>query len=226
MDFPLGDDPCEENAKSSEEASEEGPQASAGNEPGKPQDDSPREEASTETNVEPIQKEKSVSKSIRLWKSALDALKVLMGKYGKNMVDMASIAIIAHAKQAAAAATVRFRLLDDKTLFALQASATDIRAGLSNLRNDLYTARKSNRDPEQLKAAYAELRAKYKALTKRADEILTLIDKEITLHGLLGPSDYALLIQAIAILEASKPKTRTQTQLRDLLLRIYKTLLH
>jgi hypothetical protein len=176
-------------------------------------------------NVGPIEKEKTVPKSIRLWKSAFDALKVLMAKYGKNMADMVSIAILAYAKQAAAAPILRSRLMDDKTLFALQAAATDIRTGLSNLRNDLYEARKSHRNPEQLQAIYTELSAKYRAILKHADETLTLIDKESMLHGLLAPCDRALLVQAIATLKASKPKNRTGAQLRDLLIRIYNTLL-
>jgi hypothetical protein len=184
-----------------------------------------QENASTAPAVEATQKEKTVPKSIRLWKSAFDALKVLMGKYGKNMADMVSIAILAYAKQAAAAPILRSRLMDDKTLFALQAAATDIRTGLGNLRNDLYEARKSHRNPEQLQAVYAKLSAKYQALLKHADETLTLIDKESVLHGLLAPCDRALLVQAIATLKAGKPKSRTGAQLRDLLIRIYNTLL-
>jgi hypothetical protein len=176
-------------------------------------------------NVGTIEKEKTVPKSIRLWKSAFDALKVLMAKYGKNMADMVSITILAYAKQAAGAPILRSRLMDDKTLFALQAAATDIRTGLSNLRNDLYEARKSHRNPEQLQAIYSELSAKYQALMKHADETLTTIDKECALHGLLAPCDRALLIQAIATLKAGKPKSRTGAQLRDLLIRIYNTLL-
>lgn len=176
-------------------------------------------------NVGPIEKEETIPKSIRLWKSAFDALKVLMGKYGKNMADMVSIAILAYAKQAAAAPILRSRLMDDKTLFALQAAATDIRTGLSNLRNDLYEARKSHRNPEQLNAVYAEFSSKYQALLKYADETLTRIDKECALHGLLAPCDRALLIQAIATLKEGKPKSRTGAQLRDLLIRIYNTLL-
>ena len=113
-------------------------------------------------NVGPIEKEETVPKSIRLWKSAVDALKVLMGKYGKNKADMASIAILAYAKQAAAAPILRSRLMDDKTLFALQAAATDIRTGLSNLRNDLYEARKSHRNPVKLQEIYADVRRQLK----------------------------------------------------------------
>jgi hypothetical protein len=176
-------------------------------------------------NGGPIEKEKTVPKSIRLGQTAFDALKVLMGKYGKNMADMVSIAILAYAKQAAAAPILRSRLMDDKTLFALQAAATDIRTGLSNLRNDLYEARKSHRNPEELQAVYAKLSAKYQAVLKHADETLTLIDKESVLHGLLAPCDRALLVQAIATLKAGKPKSRTGAQLRELLIRIYNTLL-
>jgi hypothetical protein len=191
-----------------------------------PEKDSEKKPAAVPaSNVEPIEKEKTVPKSIRLWKSAFDALKVLMGKYGKNMADMVSIAILAYAKNAAAAPILRSRLMDDKTLFALQVAATDIRTGLSNLRNDLYEARKSHRNPEQLKAVYDILSAKYQALMKRADETLTMIDKECALHGLLAPCDRALLVQAIATLKAGKPKNRTGVQLRDLLIRIYNTLL-
>lgn len=185
----------------------------------------PKNKTSPETNVGPIEKEETVPKSIRLWKSAFDALKVLMGKYGKNKADMASIAILAYAKQASAAPILRSRLMDDKTLFALQAAATDIRTGLSNLRNDLYEARKSHRNPVKLQEIYAELSAKYQALMKRADETLTLIDKECALHGLLAPCDRALLVQAVATLKGAKPKNRTGAQLRDLLIKIYNTLL-
>ncbi len=194
---------------------------------GKDPENEPNEEVPSVPNsgVEPISKEKTVPKSIRLSQTAFDALKVLMGKYGKNMADMVSIAILAYAKNAAAAPILRSRLMDDKALFALQAAATDIRTGLSNLRNDLYEARKSHRNPEQLQAIYAELSAKYGALMKRADETLTLIDKESALNGLIAPCDRALLIQAVAKLKVAKPKSRTAAQLQELLIRIYNTLL-
>lgn len=185
----------------------------------------PAEERTASVEVKSVQKKQTVPKSIRLWKSAFDALRALMAKYGKNMVDMASIAIIAYAKSAAAAPILRSRLVDDNTLFALQAAATDVRAGLSNLRNDLYEARKSHRNPERLQKVYAELSATYQARLKHADETLTLIDKECALHGLLAPSDRALLIQAVATLKGAKPKNRTGAQLRDLLIKIYNTLL-
>jgi hypothetical protein len=184
-----------------------------------------QENVSTSPAVEAIRKEKTVPKSIRLSEPAFDALKVLMGKYGKNMADMVSIAILAYAKNAAAAPILRSRLMDDKTLFALQAAATDIRTGLSNLRNDLYEARKSHRNPEQLKAVYAILSAKYQELMNRANETLTMIDKESALYELLAPCERALLVQAIAILKAGKPKSRAGTQIRDLLIRIYNLLL-
>lgn len=184
-----------------------------------------QENASTAPVVEAIQKEKTVSKSIRLWPSASDALKVLMGKYGRNMVDMASIGIIAYAKQAAAAPIVRFRVIAEKTLFALQASATDIRAGLSNLRNDLYEARKSRRNPVELELLYAEINARYQKVLTHADETLSLMDKECLLHELLKPGDHLLLVQAVLQLKASKPKTRAQIQIRDLYLKIFEALL-
>lgn len=176
-------------------------------------------------NVDPIEKEETVPKSIRLWKSAFDALKVLMGKYGKNMADMVSIAIIAYAKQAAAAPIVRFRVIAEKTLFALQASATDIQTGLSNLRNDLYKARKSRRDPEELKLLYAELSAKYQKISDHAEETLQKMDKELLLYNLLDPSDHALLVQLLDRLEQAKPKNRSERQIRDLHLKIYRALI-
>lgn len=176
-------------------------------------------------NVDPIEKEETVPKSIRLWKSAFDALKVLMGKYGKNMADMVSIAIIAYAKQAAAAPIVRFRVIAEKTLFALQASATDIRTGLSNLRNDLYEARKSRRDPVELKLLYAELSAKYQKISDHAEETLQKMDKELLLYNLLDPSDHTLLVQLLNRLEQAQPKNRSERQIRDLHLKIYRALI-
>lgn len=176
-------------------------------------------------NVDPIEKEETVPKSIRLWKSAFHALKVLMAKYGKSMADMVSIAIIAYAKQAAAAPIVRFRVIAEKILFALQASATDIRTGLSNLRNDLYEARKSRRDPVELKILYAALSAKYHKILDHAEETLQKMDKELLLYNLLDPSDHALLVQLIDRLEQAKPKNRSERQIRDLHLKIYRVLI-
>lgn len=176
-------------------------------------------------NVGPIEKEKTVPKSIRLWKSAFDALKVLMEKYGKNTADMASIAILAYAKNAAAAPILRFRIMAEKTLFALQAAAADIRTGLSNLRNDLYEARKSNRYTEEHKAFFANLSVSYQKVMAHADRTLTLMDKECLLHQLIEPSDHALLAQLADRLELAKPKNRTERQIRDLHLKIYKALL-
>jgi hypothetical protein len=176
-------------------------------------------------NVEPIEKEETTPKSIRLWKSAFDALKVLMGKYGKNMADMVSIAIIAYAKKAAAAPVVRFRVIAERILFALQASATDIRTGLSNLRNDLYEARKSRRDPVELNLLYAELSAKYQKILDHAEETLQKMDRELLLYELLDPSDHALLVQLIDRLEQAKPKNRSERQIRDLHLKIYRALI-
>jgi len=176
-------------------------------------------------NVEPIQKEKTVSKSIRLWQSAFDALKVLMGKYGRNMADMASIAILAYAKEAAAAPIVRFRVMAENILFALQAAATDIKAGLSNFRNDLYKGRKSHRDPVELKLLYAELSAKYQKVLDHAEETLQKMDKELLLHKLLDPSDHTLLVQLLDRLEQAKPKNRSERQIRDLHLKIYRALI-
>jgi hypothetical protein len=176
-------------------------------------------------NVGPIEKEKTVPKSIRLWESAFDALKVLVGKYGKNMADMVSIAILAYAKQAAAAPIVRFRVIAEKTLFALQASATDIRTGLSNLRNDLYEARKSRRDPVELKLLYAELSANYQKILDHAEESLQKMDKELLLYKLLDPSDHALLVQLLDRLEQARPKNRSERQIRDLHLKIYRALI-
>lgn len=176
-------------------------------------------------NVGTIEKEKTVPKSIRLWKSAFDALKVLMSKYGKNMADMVSIAIIAYAKQAAAAPILRFRVIAEKILFALQASATDIRTGLSNLRNDLYEARKSRRDPVELNLLYAELSAKYQKILDHAEETLQKMDRELLLYELLDPSDHALLVQLIDRLEQAKPKNRSERQIRDLHLKIYRALI-
>lgn len=202
-----------------------GAKKSAGKAQEKSQEDSSNKDGATKAEVEPVQKEKTVSKSIRLWQSAFAALRVLMGKYSLNMVDAASTAIIAHAELAAATPIVRYRIMDHKTLFPLQASATDIRAGLSNLGNDLYNARKSHRDPEERKAIYASLNTTNLATMAHADETLTLMDKECVLHDLLAPSDHALLIQALEVLECAKPKNRTERQLRDLHLKIYKTLL-
>jgi hypothetical protein len=185
----------------------------------------PKNKTSPETNVEPVQKEKTVSKSIRLWESAFAALKVLMGKYGMNMVDMVSTAIIAYAEKAAAAPILRYRIMDRKTLFPLQASATDIRAGLSKLGDDLNNARKSHRDPEERKAIYTSISTKHLATMAHADETLTLMDKECLLHDLLTPSEHALLVQLLDRLEHAKPKNRSERQIRDLHLKIYKTLL-
>lgn len=176
-------------------------------------------------NVEPIQKEKTVSKSMRLWQSAFDALRVLMGKYGMNMVDMASTAILAYAVKAAAAPIVRFRVIAEKTLFALQASATDIRTGLSNLRNDLYEARKSHRDPDERKSLYAMLSAKYQKVLDHAEETLQKMDKELLLYKLLDPSDHTLLVQLLDRLEQAKPKNRSERQIRDLHLKIYRAII-
>ncbi len=175
--------------------------------------------------VEPIEKEKSVSKSIRLWKKAFDALRVLMGKYGMNMVDMASTAILAYAVKSAAAPIARYRIMDWKSLFALQASATDIKAGLSTLGNDLYKARKSHRDPVERKAVYSEIGTSQLNVLADARETLRKMDKEILLHDLLEPGDYELLVQAIVQLKASKPRTRAQRQIRDLYLKIFETLI-
>ena len=177
------------------------------------------------TNVDPIENEETVPKSIRLWKSAFDALKVLMGKYGKNMADMVSIAIIVYAKQAAAAPIVRFRVIAEKTLFALQASATDIRTGLSNLRNDLYEVRKSRRDPVELKLLYAALSTKYQKTLDHAEDTLQKMDRELLLYELLHPSDHALLVQLIDRLEQAKPKNMSERQIRDLHLKIYRALI-
>lgn len=183
------------------------------------------EDVTSEPDLDPIEKEQTIPKSIRLWKSAFDALKVLMGKYGKNMAEMVSICILAYAKKAAAAPVVYHRTLEDKTLFALQAAATDIKVGLSNLRNDLYEARKSHRNPEQLKAIYTELSAKYQALLKRSDETLKLIDKECLLHDLIDHSDHRLLMQLLDRLNLAKPKNRSEMQIWDLHFKIYTTLL-
>lgn len=100
----------------------------------KPTGETPTGEAAgtPSTGKKPTGKEETMP--IRLWLSAYHALKTLKGKYRTNMTGMASIAIIAYAKKSAAVQIVKFRVLEDKILFALQASATDIRTGLSNLR--------------------------------------------------------------------------------------------
>ena len=105
------------------------------------------------------------------------------------------------------------------------ASATDIRTGLSNLRNDLYEARKSRRDPVELKLLYAELSAKYQKILDHAEETLQKMDRELLLYELLDPSDHALLVQLIDRLEQAKPKNRSERQIRDLHLKIYRALI-
>ena len=184
------------------------------------------------TEAKPVQeavvigaKAKTIPKSIRLWESAFSALKVLMGKYGKNLTDMASISIIAHAKKASAASIVKYRTLEDKILFALQASASDIKAGLSNFREDLYKARKSNRDPAALKAAYDALSVKYQATMVRAEETLALMDKECLLTNLLTGEEHEILMEMIKDLDNEKPTTQTEQKKRDLQLKILKALL-
>lgn len=186
----------------------------------KPKEEKPKVSEETKTK-----NRETIPKSIRLSKVAFDALKGLMDKYDKNMADMVSIAILAYAKKAAAAPVVRYRMLDDKILFALQASATDIRHGLSNLRKDLLGAKKSHNDPVQLIETYADLSAKYESIQKHADVVLTLIAKEMLLHDLLEPSDHVLLSQYALRVENSVPQNKTQKQMRDLLLKIYETLL-
>lgn len=223
-----------ESQKESEETPEDlpeevdpktGAKKSAGKAQEKSQEDSSDKDGATMAEVEPVQKEQTVSKSIRLWQSAFDALRVLMGIYGMNMVDMVSTSILAYAVKAAAAPIVRFRIMGEKSLFPLQASATDIRTGLSSLRNDLYKARKSHSDPEERKALYLELSFKYQKLFVEVEKTLTLMNKECLLHDLLEPGDHQLLVQAVLQLKASKPITRAQIQIRDLYLKIFETLL-
>ena len=165
-------------------------------------------------------KELTIPASIRLSQSAFNALKALMGKYGKNMVAMASICIIAYAKNAAASATVKFRTLEDKTLFALQASATDIQTGLSNLRNDLYLARKSHRDPKAAKALYEKISDKYEKTIAHAADTLDLMEKELCLTEILADADHKLLPEIIEKLANKEPSIQFANTERKQLLKI------
>jgi hypothetical protein len=169
-------------------------------------------------------KEPTIPKSIRLWRDAYDALRALMAKYGKNMTDMTSIAIIAYAKNAAAAAIAKFRTMEDKTLFALQAAAYDIKIGLGNLRNDLYEARKSHRHPTAADAFYETLRGKYVKSFDHADDTLELINKELRVTEILSNVDPEILQAAIEKLETEKVATQKERKIRDLNLEILKAL--
>lgn len=181
--------------------------------------DAPQEKAAK------VPKPETIPKTIRLWKHAFDALKGLMGQYEKNMVDMASIAIIAYAKKAAAAAIVKYRTLEDKALFALQASATDIKAGLSNLHNDLYVARKSHRDPAAAKALYEGISGRYEKTIGHADDTLDLIKKELRLTEILSDADHEFLPEIIEKLETQQPANQRERRKRDFELKIFKSLL-
>ena len=169
-------------------------------------------------------KDPTIPSSIRLHQSAFDALKALMVRYAKNMTEMTSVCIIEYAKKAAAVATVKYRTLEDKTLFALQASATDIRTGLSNLRQDLYEARKSHRDPPAAIALYDEISGKYNKSIDHADETLDLIAKEICLTEVLSDTDPAVLTSIIEKLAQTEPTIQFTNTERKLLRKILSTL--
>ncbi len=165
-------------------------------------------------------KEPTIPSSIRLWESAYNALKALMAKYGKNMTEMTSICIFEYAKKAAAAATVKFRTMEDKTLFALQASATDIRTGLSNLREDLYQARKSHRDPAGAKAIYEVISGRYQKTIDHAEETLDLMAKELCLTGILADANPEILSSIIEKFAQKEPTIQLTSKERKILLEI------
>jgi hypothetical protein len=216
-----GETSGETSAKNSQNGSQNCDESRNGEKPiNKPKEEKPK--VSEETKTKDSEK---IPKSIRLSQTAFNALKGLMGKYDENMADMVSIAILAYAKNAAAAPILRYRLLDENMLFLIQASATDIRSGLCNLRGDLRSARKSHSDPIQLQEFYADMSDKYQSILKHADEVITLIDKEMLLDALLEPSDFDMLRQEVLRIENSKPNTISERKLRELLLRIYQTLL-
>lgn len=169
-------------------------------------------------------KEPTVPASIRLWQSAYDALKVLMAKYGKSMVDMVSTAILAYARNAVAAPILRLRLLDVPQLYTLQAAATDIRIGLSNLREDLYRARKSTTNPATLTSLYNTITARYKVTLSKAEETLDLLAKESVLIELIKMHP-ELLPEIIKELENRKPTSQKEKQMIELQLRILRTIL-
>lgn len=95
----------------------------------------------------------------------------------------------------------------------------------ATLREDLYQARKSNRDPVALKAAYDAISAKYQATMHHADETLSLMDKECLLTDLLTGDDHEILMEMIKDLEIEKPTTQLEQKKRDLQLKILKALL-
>lgn len=226
---PEGNDEVEENETELPRPSEEqlppaAPTAHGGDDGGGAVE-VPSGYGSHDSEVDPIEKEKTVPVSIRLWESAFAALKVLKAKYHMNKADMASTAIHAYGKKSAAAPTVRYRILDLKWLFSLQASANDIKQGLSNLEEDLFDARKSHRDPEERKALYDLLGERYSKVFDHADQTLTLMDKECLLNDLLKPDEHERLLKLIEKLENEEPKSVAERKIRDLQLKIFKTLI-
>lgn len=171
-------------------------------------------------------KSRTVPKSIRITEVADAAVTVLKGKYPKlTRAAIVSKAVIAYLKGAAAAPIVKYRMLHYHVLYPLQAAATDIKTGLESLGQQLYEARKSNRDPAALKNAFGILTAKQIAVLERAEVTLTKMDRECLFADTLTAEDHALLIEIIESLEKEKPTSPKDQQKRKLQLRILKSFL-
>lgn len=171
-------------------------------------------------------KSKTISKSIRLTEVADAGVTVLKGKYpGLTRAAIVSMAVIAFVKSAAAAPILKYRMLHHHVLFPLQEAATDIKSGLESQGQQLFDARKSNRDPAALKLAYETLTAKQMAVLDHAEDTLTKMDREVFFAGTLTAEDHSLLIEMIKSLENEKPTTPRDQQKRKLQLRILKAFL-
>lgn len=182
------------------------------------------QEAATE--AETVPKPKTIPTTIRLTELAFTCLRVLEGKYpALNRAAIVSLAVIAYAKKAAAAPILKYRMLHHHVLFPLQASATDIKTGLQSLGQQLFEAKKSNRDPVSLKAAYDAVAAKQIAVLEHADDTLDLMAKELSLTEILANADHEMLPNIIDKLANNEPSIQFTNTERKQLLKILKLLL-
>ena len=173
-----------------------------------------------------VPKPKTIPTTYRLTEPAFHALKVLEAKNPKmTRAAVMSMTVIAYAKKAAAAPVIKTRMLHDDCLFALQAAASDIKLGLQSFQQQLFTEKKSSRDPAALTAAFSTIAANFRETFAKAEATLGDMDREHVLHDILNPNNTGLLKEIIEDIEKGTSPDPRKTQKRELLLTILKTLI-